>query len=508
MPIISSLIKGVGATIGLAAEGIQAHKEKKAASRGVSPNPQAEHSASRSASKGEEEAGLHHDSDSDSGSDSEYLDSDKAAWALDDAANEVDDLPPYSETQASLDQVDLKPMEDFARDFMQLHPQSFHPPLPQRLPMPVILPQRRPKDKSRGFVRAYAPLLGPSGVDEKTFIDFLNQLDTSAKASPVFNVINLACFAVGMIPSPIAIGVTIAVQTVSRTAQEMQSLHRRNTFLDQINADLFMPKGLYCMMMTFKPDSPYDPVLQSNIIIQGTDAALMKATSNPDSALRQKLKSLRLTSGVTKGELSLPESAPLIYSALDNAAAQALDAGQELPEHKQSALKSSGALVASYLDRRAQASYAGLHPESALGRMAPPAEKKFASRFSDPNHPANSGTILGLLTGGRFDPAADKRGRRAQRRARREGRTLSPEELYSAKMGRAPRRKQGIIHRVLQKNVLYLIVTNLPTESEMAEIRQEMERVKSETSPGGSGYGSYGQGGHPGYGGRQASYTG
>jgi hypothetical protein len=255
--------------------------------------------------------------------------------------------------------------------------------------------------------------------------------------------------------------------------------------------------------MTFKPDSPYDPVLQSNITTQGTDAALIKAISNPDNALRQKLKSLRLASGVTQGELSLPESAPLVYPALDKAAVDTINAGQVLPEHKQSGLKSS--FVASYFDRRAQANYAGLHPSSALARAAPPPEKQFASRFSNPNHPANSGTILGLLTGGNFDPAADKRGRKAQRRARREGRTLSPEELYNAKMGRAPTRKQGIIRRVLQKDVLYLIVTNLPSESEMAEIRQELERVKNETSPGGNGMWSYGQGQHPGYGGGQAS---
>jgi hypothetical protein len=493
--IISTLIKGVGSGIGLATEAIEDHKQKKATSRGVSPNPQAEQSISHSASK-HEEVGLH--DNGDSSSDDEHLDSDKAAWALDDAATGVDDLPTYSEYGASLNEVDPKPMDhDFARDFMQLHPQSSPLPAPQRLPMPVILPQRRPKDKSRGFVRAYAPLLGPSGIDEKTFIDFLNQLDIAAKASPVFDVINVACFAVGLVPNPIAMGVTIAVQTVSRSAQEMQTRDRRNTFLDQINADLFMPKALFCMIMTFKPDSPYDPVLQSNIITQGTDAGLIKATSTPDNALRQKLKSLRLASGVTKGELSLPESAPLVYPALDKAAVDAIDAGQVLPEHKQSGLKSS--FVASYFDRRAQASYAGLHPGSALARAAPPPEKQFASRFSDPNHPANSGTILGLLTGGKFDPAADKRGRKAQRRARKEGRILSQEELYNAKMGRAPTRKQGIIKRVLQKDVLYLIVTNLPSESEMAEIRQELERVKNETSHGGNGIWSYGQGQHPGY---------
>jgi hypothetical protein len=356
--------------------------------------------------------------------------------------------------------------------------------------MPVILPQRRPKDKSRGFVRAYAPLLEPSGIDEKTFIDFLNQLDLSAKTSPVFDVINLACFAVGFIPNPIAMGVTIAVQTVSRTAQELQSRTRRNTFLDSINADLFMPKGLYCMIMTFKPDNPFDPILQSNILTSGTSSALIKATSHPDSDLRAKLKSIRLASGVTKGELSLPDSAPLIYPALDQAADLALASN---PEHKPSSLKTSSAFVAGYLDRRAQATYAALHPDSSLAHAAPPAPKQFANRYADPNHPANSGSITALLTGGAIDLSAGKRERRARRKARRDGRTLSPDEIANARMGRAPlRRRQGIVKRVLAKDVLYLIVTALPDEREMEEIRREIERM-----------GAQGMGG-----GRQASYRG
>src|SRR5689334_8135284 len=131
--------------------------------------------------------------------------------------------------------------------------------------------------------------------------------------------------------------------------------------------------------------------------------------------------------------MSLPESAPLIYPALDAAAAAAVSNDTALPEKKQNKLKSSQEFIASYLDRRAQAAYAGQHPDSKL--VSPPSEKKFASRFSDPNHPANSGTILGLLTGGNFDPAAKKRGRRAERRARRRGEHLSVTDVHNAEMG-------------------------------------------------------------------------
>ena len=61
-----------------------------------------------------------------------------------------------------------------AQTFLQNH-HMFSPASMQYrpLPAPVILPQRRPKNKQRGFVRGYAPLLGEcSGIDQQTFLDF------------------------------------------------------------------------------------------------------------------------------------------------------------------------------------------------------------------------------------------------------------------------------------------------------------------------------------------------
>ena len=56
----------------------------------------------------------------------------------------------------------------------------------QPLSMPVIIPERRPGFKTRGFVRAYAPVLEEAGIDQDTFIevDYLCMeafLGTSAK---------------------------------------------------------------------------------------------------------------------------------------------------------------------------------------------------------------------------------------------------------------------------------------------------------------------------------------
>jgi hypothetical protein len=52
-----------------------------------------------------------------------------------------------------------------------------------RLPCPVVIPQRRPKDKERGFIRAYAPALLECGIDEATFMNFIDSLNQATKVS-------------------------------------------------------------------------------------------------------------------------------------------------------------------------------------------------------------------------------------------------------------------------------------------------------------------------------------
>lgn len=85
----------------------------------------------------------------------------------------------------------------------------------------------------------------------------------------------------------------------------------------------------------------------------------------------------------------------LPFRRLHPSCIQALDAAG--PETKQSKRQ----LLADYFDRRAQAKYNAENPNSAL---AVPQQKEFASRFSDPNHSANSGSLISLVTGGHVSP--------------------------------------------------------------------------------------------------------
>lgn len=65
-------------------------------------------------------------------------------------------------------------------------PVSIFPPVNnamelQRLPCPVILPQKRPESKTKGFVRAYAPMLATCGIDQATWFNFLDGFEQSCK---------------------------------------------------------------------------------------------------------------------------------------------------------------------------------------------------------------------------------------------------------------------------------------------------------------------------------------
>ena len=74
----------------------------------------------------------------------------------------------------------------------------------------------------------------------------------------------------------------------------------------------------------------------------------------------KQLNSMRGSSGKTYGELEMPQAAPLVFPELD-----AVAAANEADGKKKSSLKEKGAFIATYMDKRAQASYVSPH-QSAL----------------------------------------------------------------------------------------------------------------------------------------------
>lgn len=112
------------------------------------------------------------------------FDQDEAEWELDEIAHSVlitnvgNARTEETETVAAEETEDVKlnKREALVRDLVTLAGPP--PPQPiQRLPCPVIIPQRRPRKRERGFVRAYAPVLADSGVSEDLFLEFLEDFD-------------------------------------------------------------------------------------------------------------------------------------------------------------------------------------------------------------------------------------------------------------------------------------------------------------------------------------------
>ena len=319
-------------------------------------------------------------------------------WALDDIESELtaerrDITPTESNTTPA------KP-EDQALTFINDHENELQHSSSGRRPIPqaVLIPQRRPGNRQRGFIRAHAPILNEyAGISQDMFMDFLRDFDKASKSSPVFNVINMACFGIGLVPSSICLAVSTAVGTVSfsqlqqrpalaishcpsstetlkmsqanQIAQELQMRFRTNTFLDKINEALFMPCGLLAMVMAYKPDSPDDLILQADTT-SPTDRATFKTVQVANNKTKQLLRRIRMHSGKAT-DVGIPECAPLVYPALDLALAS-----NRLTEQK-SLLSRNAEIVNDYLDRRAQTDFTQKHPTSKITSALPPQEKPY-----------------------------------------------------------------------------------------------------------------------------------
>ena len=141
-------------------------------------------------------------------------------WNLDDAQDEIIGEPPQEGPLHNTDELETM--------FLRNHP----PPKyvanapTNRLPLPVVLPQRRPKDRSRGFIRAYAPVLETCGIDQATWLAFLDTFQKSSAANPWLNAINMASIGTLFMPLPIGMIVSYAIRQTTNVAIELQTRER------------------------------------------------------------------------------------------------------------------------------------------------------------------------------------------------------------------------------------------------------------------------------------------
>ncbi|PTU22337.1 hypothetical protein P175DRAFT_0473151 [Aspergillus ochraceoroseus IBT 24754] len=506
MDLRGKAIRGIAAGIGLASESISAHKASKREKKeresqrsveGVDGQLQRERLIQRESEREHFIANQH-----------------EQVWELDEAQDELHAHEQSNEEAPSYDAVLLA--EEFIRN---VPPPAYAPSAAPRLPWPVILPQRRPKSRKRGFVRAYAPVLEDFGIDQAMFLNFLETSNRACLASPWIYALNLATIPTMFLPSGLSIVVSTLIQIGTDVAIAVEGRRKTNTFFDKINEEFFRPRGLFCLVMTWDPESS-STFTQFNL-----NTTISTAVEHGGPGFTNKLKhKLKSSDGKTAGELPFPEAAPLIFPDLDD------DLGSNAAEGKLKGTKKRKEFVDNYLDRRSQAKFIMENPDSALN-LAP--KPKFTSRYADPTHPASSGDFLGLITGGKFTsdnlprrapPAAlgrsvlpDQRGRHGRDRRfqesgpggnlrlgslpagnivesllsrRTSGSThrnaSTSHDRYQAEMaeveierGQTRQRQPGPpsggigggIQKLLKSKVLYLMIVNMPSEEELAEAR-------------------------------------
>lgn len=272
----------------------------------------------------------------DSDSDSE---GDEAHWALDEAAEEIA-TPRAEDPKLKYGMMAQPTIESFSAVVMAKCPPLNHPTNP--LQRPVIIPQRRPGARDRGFIHAYSPDLAEKGISQETFLSFIQTFHAASQASPLLNVVFVSAGIVGLVPEPISQITSVVIQFAAGAAMYLQTTQRTHSFLDEMNERLFKPRGLYAMVMKYIPQGTRP------ISVQQADLNTMIGKENAPHKSYQNFRAVN--AGRSYGAIEMPDSAPLVFPDLDEAA-------QTQDPAKANKLKSSMAFVTDYYDKRAQASY-------------------------------------------------------------------------------------------------------------------------------------------------------
>lgn len=540
---LTMIVKGVAAGIGFASETYQHHKEKKRAAAEADENAS---SSTPAAAESRAVAGDASANDIATGLENQHIsenapaytqsesnkltkedeagqDLDEVAWLLDDAQDELAPPPEYSSVVSSSNVVldneksntpiagpasqdaEAAPAAEGAKDtvgtddddakasknekaakagavaFMARHPLPANAGQHAPLPMPVILPQRRPGERSRGFIRAYAPLLAQVGIDEATFMDFVTELNKATMPSPWINAINVATLAVQHVPEPVTIAVAIASQIATSVTMTAHSRSKTNTFLNHLNAQYFAPLGLVAVVLTWKPSDDTGPVVTQAEFNETLQRASGQTETQVKKGKASRWKNMMQSSHGSVG-FEWPESAPLVFPQLDKLAEseESMDAANEAAKKKPNGFQRSMVFASEYMDKRSQAKWAHEHPESGLSNLG--AKPEFRSRYADPNHPAASGNLLALLTGGAVGGGGGLLGLRPQ------GSTSTPTHEgrdVSRQTGRGEARRGGLlgsgvgpatliqgVKKLMTEGVLYLMIANMPTPEQMAAAQQ------------------------------------
>ncbi len=281
------------------------------------------------------------------------------------------------------------------------------------------------------------------------------------------------------------------------------------------------------MVMAFKDDIPETagegkqlrnlfgrsdkPVYASKSLDINQAAAKYSDMSTGESKLKKSLQSLRLTSDQTFG-LELPEAAELVYPDLDQQIEKDLEQARGDKETGASSqglknkLKSYGEAFSGYFDRRAQAEWVSIpalvlaYPYSVV-KMDQEGEHPGSGLAVPRPLRINSEPLISVLTGGAIQLSEKQLEKQREKQKKKEEREAmkhqfkawlktSKREIEDAKRiakGKPPKgpwkekpKQKGVVKRIMQGDVLYLAIVNLPTPEEAEESLASLERAVAE----------------------------
>ncbi|PGH28004.1 hypothetical protein AJ80_00259 [Polytolypa hystricis UAMH7299] len=344
----------------------------------------------------------------------------EAIWELDDAAAAQESTAPETDSQPP------KEPSDLAETFLKRHSyQSIMKP-DAKLALPVILTQRQPKKRARGFIRAYSPVLADA-----------------LEPNPWLYALNLAGLAGMVVPEPSMMLLAVGVGIATDAAMEVQSRFKSNKLLDSINAEFFIPRGLLCLVVTWKPEAADGELMIAVNFEGGTVKSYSKTslTQNIKDIIKQKISS---EEGLQRLQLFFPspdETAAAHRTYVDG--------------KKKNALDHAEVWLDEYMDRRSQAKWLDKNRDLPTADLPP--RPGFRSRYADPNYPAASGDIIAFLTGGNWQFEPDKIIKSKISDLDRDGKDDMRKSGKSETKSSASKSKStGGFMNLLQRDVLYL----------------------------------------------------
>ena len=196
-----------------------------------------------------------------------------------------------------------------------------------------------------------------------------------------------------------------------------------------MNERFFKPRGLFCMIMTNKPQR--EAPAESLDISQ----SIAKVTVPAETKMKRQLRDLRTSDGIICGEVEVPAAAPLVFPELD-AAAEGADGT------KQNALKRGGKAINDYIEKRSEAIDA---------KRTVKTERKEAKRAQKDLEKACKD---------------ERKGRSAKKtKPRQKGVKRILKQVSTRVWAACPSSNYDI------QDVLYLMVVNMPREEELKAVR-------------------------------------